>query len=246
MSVIEFRNVSKAFKIYQNKPNSLKEKVINGVLKRNKTEVIQYPVLTDVSFKINKGDTVGIVGQNGTGKSTTLKLVTQIIYPDKGEIFVNGKISSLLEVGAGFQYDLSGRENVYLYGSILGFTKKEVDEKYESIVKFSEVEEFMDTAVKNYSSGMYMRLAFSIAIHVNPDILIIDEVLAVGDEAFQRKCINKILEFKEQGKTIVFVSHNMDAVKMICDRVFFIKKGGHMIEGPVDEMIDLYHKIGME
>ena len=139
---------------------------------------------------------------------------------------------------------MTGRENVFLYGSILGFSKKEIEEKYDSIVEFSEVEEFMDTAVKNYSSGMYMRLAFSVAIHVDPDILVVDEVLAVGDAAFQKKCINKIMDFKNSGKTIVFVSHDMNSIKMICDRVFFIKKGGEMIEGSVDEMIDLYNRIG--
>ena len=139
---------------------------------------------------------------------------------------------------------MTGRENVYLYGSILGLSKEEVSKKYDSIVEFSEVGQFMDTAVKNYSSGMYMRLAFAVAIHVDPEILVIDEVLAVGDEAFQKKCINKILEFKKEQKTILFVSHDMNAIKMICDRVLFIKKGGEMIEGPVDEMIQLYHEIG--
>ncbi|MBU5315894.1 ABC transporter ATP-binding protein [Clostridium bornimense] len=244
MAVIEFKNVSKSFNIYQNKSYSIKEKVINFLLRRNKLEIQKYQVLKNASFDVNKGETVGIIGQNGTGKSTTLKLVTKILYPDSGEIIINGKVSSLLEVGAGFQPDLTGRENVYLYGSILGLSKEEVSKKYDSIVEFSEVGQFMDTAVKNYSSGMYMRLAFSVAIHVDPEILVIDEVLAVGDEAFQKKCINKILEFKKQQKTILFVSHDMNAIKMICDRVLFIKKGGEMIEGPVDEMIQLYHEIG--
>lgn len=244
MIPIKFRDVSKAFKIYQNKSYSIKEVVINFILRRNKLEVQKYPVLTDVNFDIKQGETIGIIGQNGTGKSTTLKLITKILYPDKGEIETKGKISSLLEVGAGFQPDMTGRENVYLYGSILGISKKEIESRYDTIVEFSEVGEFMDTAVKNYSSGMYMRLAFSVAINVDPEILVIDEVLAVGDANFQRKCINKIQEFKKNGKTIVFVSHDMNAVKMICDRVFFIKKGGEMIEGSVDEMIDLYNKIG--
>ena len=244
MIAIKFRNVSKSFKIYQNKSYSIKEIFINKLLRRNKLEVHKHPVLTNVSFDINEGETVGIIGQNGTGKSTTLKLITKILYPDEGTISVEGKISSLLEVGAGFQPDMTGRENVFLYGSILGFSKKEIEEKYDSIVEFSEVEEFMDTAVKNYSSGMYMRLAFSVAIHVDPDILVVDELLALGVAAFQNKSINKIMDFKISWKTIVFVSHDMNSIKMICDRVFFIKKGGEMIEGSVDEMIDLYNRIG--
>lgn len=244
MIMIEFKNVNKAFKIYQNKSYSIKEKFINKILNKNKLEIQKYQVLKDVSFQILKGETVGIIGQNGTGKSTTLKLISKILYPDNGEIFVNGKVSSLIEVGAGFQPDLSGRENVYLYGSILGLSKSIIDERYDSIVKFSEIENFMDTPVKNYSSGMYMRLAFSVAIHVDPDILVIDEVLAVGDEAFQKKCIDRILSFKERNMTIVFVSHDMNAVKKICDRVFFVKRGGDVIEGTPDEMIEMYHAIG--
>lgn len=243
MSVIEFRNVSKHFKIYKNRSYSAKEKFINKILNRNKTELQKFDVLKNVSFKIEKGETVGIIGENGTGKSTTLKIISKILYADSGEVIVNGKVSSLLEVGAGFQPDLTGRENVYLYGSILGLSKKEVGRKYSDIVKFSEVEQFMDTAVKNYSSGMYMRLAFAVAINVDPDILIIDEVLAVGDEAFQKKCINKILAFKKQGKTIVFVSHDMGMVRKICDRVFFIKRGGYLIEGSPEQMIGLYMKL---
>ena len=154
MAVIEFKNVSKSFNIYQNKSYSIKEKVINFLLRRNKLEIQKYQVLKNASFDVNKGETVGIIGQNGTGKSTTLKLVTKILYPDSGEIIINGKVSSLLEVGAGFQPDLTGRENVYLYGSILGLSKEEVSKQYDSIVEFSEVGQFMDTAVKNYSSGL--------------------------------------------------------------------------------------------
>ena len=156
---------------------------------------------------------------------------------------MNGKVSALLEVGAGFQPDLTGRENVFLYGSILGLSKATITKKYDEIVAFAEMEEFMESPVKNYSSGMYMRLAFAVAINVDPDILIIDEVLAVGDEAFQKKCIEKILLFKRQGKTIVFVSHDMGMVDRICDRVIFIKKGGHIVEGSTDDMINLYRRL---
>ncbi len=243
MILVEFKNVSKHFKIYQNKSYSIKEKFINKILNRNKLEVQEYQVLKDVSFKIKKGETIGIIGENGTGKSTSLKLISKILYPDSGEVIVKGKVSSLLEVGAGFQPDLSGRENVYLYGSILGISKEDINKKYKEIVEFAEIEEFMDTAVKNYSSGMYMRLAFAVAVNVDPDILVIDEVLAVGDEAFQKKCIQKILSFKKNGKTIIFVSHDMGIIKKICDRTFFIKRGGYLLEGSPEQMIGLYLKL---
>lgn len=243
MSVIEFKNVSKKFKLYQNLSYSLKEKFINSVLKRHPLEINYHPVLSNVSFNIEKGETVGIIGENGTGKSTTLKIIAKILYADEGEVCVNGKISALLEVGAGFQPDLTGKENVYLYGSILGLSKATIQAKYDDIVNFAELHEFMDSPVKNYSSGMYMRLAFAVAINVDPDILIIDEVLAVGDEAFQAKCIEKILQFKKNRKTIVFVSHDMGMVARICDRVIFIKKGGEAIEGTTEDMINLYRKL---
>ncbi|MBB6698276.1 ABC transporter ATP-binding protein [Clostridium algidicarnis] len=243
MAVIEFNKVNKQFNIYHNMSYSIKEKFINKILRRNKLEVITHQVLKDSTFKVEKGETIGIIGENGTGKSTSLKLISKIIYPDSGEIKVNGKVSALLEIGAGFQPDLTGRENVYLYGSILGLSKEEITLKYDDIVDFSELKEFMDTPVKNYSSGMYMRLAFAVAINVDPDILIIDEVLAVGDEVFQKKCINKILSFKKAGKTIVFVSHDMNLVRKICDRVIFIKKGGFTLEGSPEQMIGLYMKL---
>jgi ABC-2 type transport system ATP-binding protein len=243
LSVIEFKNVTKHFKIYQNKNYSLKEKFLTKVLKRDKLKVTIIDVLKDASFKIEKGETVGIIGENGTGKSTSLKLISNILKPNAGEITVVGKISSLLEIGVGFQPDLSGRENVYMYGSILGLSKAEVDKRYDEIVEFAELSQFMDTPVKNYSSGMYMRLAFSVAVSVDPDILLVDEVLAVGDANFQKKCIDKIQSFKENGKTIVFVSHDMGIVKKICDRVIFIKKGGFVIEDTPERMIGLYMKL---
>jgi ABC-2 type transport system ATP-binding protein len=243
MSVIEFKNVTKHFKIYQNKNYSLKEKFLAKVLKRDKVQIQIIDVLKDASFTIEKGETVGIIGENGTGKSTSLKLISNILKPNAGEIVVNGKISSLLEIGVGFQPDLSGRENVYMYGSILGLSKSEIDDRYDRIVDFAELRNFMDTPVKNYSSGMYMRLAFSVAVSVDPDILLVDEVLAVGDANFQKKCLDKIQSFKEEGKTIVFVSHDMGIVKKICDRVIFIKKGGFVIEDTTDRMIGLYMKL---
>lgn len=243
MVVIKFDNVSKHYNIYQNKVYSIKEKFLNKILKRNKLEVKTVNVLKDASFEIMQGQTVGIIGENGTGKSTTLKLVSRILTPNSGNIFVKGKISSLLEIGIGFQPDLTGRENVYLYGSILGLSKQEIDSRYNDIVSFAELENFMDTPVKNYSSGMYMRLAFSVAVSVDPDILLVDEVLAVGDEAFQKKCIDKILTFKKQGRTILFVSHDMSTVRKICDRVLFVKRGGQVIEGTPEQMIGLYLRL---
>jgi ABC-2 type transport system ATP-binding protein len=243
MVVIKFDNVSKHFNIYQNKVYSIKESFMNKLLKRDKLEVVKVNVLSDASFEIQKGETVGIIGENGTGKSTTLKLVSKILLPNKGSISVKGKISSLLEVGIGFQPDMTGKENVYLYGSILGLSKVEVESKYDDIVDFAELRQFMDTPVKNYSSGMYMRLAFSVAVSVNPDILLVDEVLAVGDANFQKKCLNKITSFKNEGKTILFVSHDMSTVRKICDRVLFIKRGGYVIEGTPEQMIGLYLKL---
>lgn len=242
MDVITFKNVSKHFNIYTNKANSLKETVLNTILNRNKLEVKQFLVLDNANFAIKKGETVGIIGENGIGKSTTLKIVARIISPNSGKVIVKGKVSSLLEVGAGFHPELTGRENVYLYGAILGLKKKTIDARYDDIVQFAEIEGFMDSPVKNYSSGMYMRLAFSVAINVDPDILVVDEVLAVGDENFQKKCLRKIDQFKEKGVTILFVSHDMSAVKRICDRVIFVQKGGKVSIGDNDDKINEYMK----
>ncbi len=241
--MIEFKGVTKYFNIYKNKSNSIKESFLNTVLNRNKMEINKISVIKDTSFKIYRGETVGIIGENGTGKSTTLKLISKILYPNSGTIEVHGTIASLLEVGIGFQHDLTGRENVFLYGSILGLKREEIESKYDEIVRFAELEEFMDSAVKNYSSGMYMRLAFAVATSVDPDILLVDEVLSVGDASFQKKCIDRILDFKNRGKTIVFVSHDMSSIKKICTRVFFIKKGGYFTEGNPEKMIGLYLKL---
>jgi len=243
MVMIEFKNVTKYFNIYKNKTNSIKESFVNKILDRNKMEVNKFSVLNDVSFKIYSGETIGIIGENGTGKSTTLKLISRILYPNSGEVEVHGTIASLLEVGIGFQQDLTGRENVFLYGSILGLKRQEIEKKYNDIVKFAELEDFMDSAVKNYSSGMYMRLAFSVATSVDPDILLVDEVLSVGDASFQKKCMNRIMDFKNKGKTIVFVSHDMGSIRKICSRVFFIKRGGYFSEGSPEKMIGLYLRL---
>ena len=190
-----------------------------------KKETIDFWALNDVSFDIQRGDRVGIIGRNGAGKSTLLKILSRITPPTKGRIEITGKVASLLEVGTGFHGDLSGRENIYLNGSILGMTKQDIDKQFDAIVEFAEVENFLDTPVKRYSSGMYVRLAFAVAAHLNPDILIVDEVLAVGDAAFQKKCIGKMKDVSSSGRTILFVSHHMASIQSLCNKALVLKAG---------------------
>jgi ABC-type polysaccharide/polyol phosphate transport system ATPase subunit len=196
--------------------------------------------LKDVSFDVRHAEALGIIGHNGAGKSTILKLLSRITTPSSGEIMINGRLSALIEVGSGFHPELTGRENIYLNGSILGMLRREITEKLDSIVNFAELRQFIDTPVKRYSSGMYVRLGFSIAAHLNPDILLLDEVLAVGDAAFQQKCIQRILELKKKGTTIVFISHDLRAVQKLCDRVILLKKGQIEADGDPSETIALY------
>jgi ABC-type polysaccharide/polyol phosphate transport system ATPase subunit len=202
----------------------------------------EFWAVKDVSVDVKWGETLGIIGANGSGKSTLLKCITKILYPTKGKITTNGSIAALLELGAGFQPDLTGRENVYLNASILGFSKKQVDKKFEEIVAFSEMERFIDNHVRNYSSGMYIRLGFAVAINVDPDILIIDEVLAVGDEAFQRKCLERIEQLQEEGKTIIFVTHNVEVCREICTYVVMLDQGIAVKEGLPREVVKYYHE----
>ncbi len=223
--MIEVIDVSKKFKKYHDKATTLKERLL--FLRSSKVDT--FWALQNINIEIQKGETVGLIGHNGSGKSTLLKLITRIIYPTNGEIRTYGRVSSLLELGAGFHPDFTGRENIYINASIFGLTKKEIDRRLDSIIAFSELEGFIDSPIRTYSSGMYMRLAFSVAVHVEPQILLIDEILAVGDVNFQKKCIDKIKEFKKKGVTIVFVSHNMEDVKYICDKVIWLEHG-HMIE----------------
>ena len=220
-NAIEVRNLKKIFKIYPDKSNSIKEKIL--FFKRNKYELNQ--VLDGVSFDIKKGEAVGLIGKNGCGKSTTLKLLNRIMYPTSGTIRVNGRVSSLIELGAGFHPDMSGRENIYTNASIFGLTKKQIDEKLDDIIEFSELGEAVDNPVRTYSSGMYMRLAFSVAINVEADVLLIDEILAVGDVSFQKKCFEKLREIKYSGTTIVIVSHSLQQIEQICDKSIWIEKG---------------------
>ena len=199
-------------------------------------------VLKDISIDIKKGEVVALIGTNGSGKSTLLKLMTKIIYPNKGSIEVYGKLTSLLELGAGFHPDFSGRENIYFNASIFGLTKKEIDKRLEKIIDFSELRDFIDNPVRTYSSGMFMRLAFAVAINVDADILLIDEILSVGDEHFQKKCFDKMRDLKKQGKTMVFVTHNMKAVTELCDRAVWLYEGKIKKDGTTTDVVEEYIK----
>ena len=227
---IEVTGVSKKFKVYYDKGNSLEERVL--FWKRGRYE--ERWVLRDISFEIKKGEVIGLIGENGCGKSTMLKLLTRIMYPTKGQIEIKGRVSSLLELGAGFHPDMSGRENIYMNASIFGLTKREIDKRMEEIISFSELEAFLDNPIRTYSSGMYMRLAFSVAINVDADVLLIDEILGVGDMNFQKKCFDKLKEIKDKGTTIVIVSHSMEQLEQICERSLWIKDGMICEEGPAD------------
>ena len=236
--VIKVENVSKSFNVYFDKANTIKEKLL--FLNRNRKE--KRVVLDDISLTINKGEVVALIGTNGSGKSTLLKLMTKIIYPNSGKITVNGKLTSLLELGAGFHPDFSGRENIYFNASIFGLTRNEIESRVENIIEFSELRDFIDNPVRTYSSGMYMRLAFSVAINIDADILLIDEILSVGDQHFQEKCFDKMRELKEQGKTMVFVTHSMGAVKELCTRAVWLYNGKIRRDGKTDDVVDEYIK----
>ncbi|HEY4245818.1 MAG TPA: ABC transporter ATP-binding protein [Lacunisphaera sp.] len=205
-----------------------------------KKQKSEFWALKDVSFQIKQGEVVGLIGRNGAGKSTLLKILSRITVPTKGRIRINGRVASLLEVGTGFHQELTGRENIFLNGAILGMTRVEIIRKFDEIVAFSEIEEFLDTPVKRYSSGMYVRLAFAVAAHLEPEILIVDEVLAVGDAAFQKKCLGKMGSFAQSGKTVLFVSHNMEAVRSLCQRGIWLKDGQLHADGSADTIIQSY------
>ena len=236
---IECKNVYKYFKLNTDKPFTLKERLIHS----NKNKKEKRLVLKDIDLTIKPGESVALIGTNGSGKSTLLKLMTKIIYPSKGKIVTNGKLTSLLELGAGFHPDFTGRENIYFNASIFGLTRKEIDARINDIIEFSELKEFIDTPVRTYSSGMYMRLAFSVSINVDAEILLIDEILAVGDQHFQEKCFAKLEELKNSDKTIVIVSHSLDAVKKLCNRAVWIYKGDVRMDGKPDKVIDEYLKV---
>ncbi len=238
MNTIEFQNVSKKFTLHREKRNSFQERVINFFRPRGPVE--SFWALRDVTFEVPVGETLGLVGHNGSGKSTTLKLITRILQPTDGTVHVKGRVSALLELGSGFHPDLSGRDNIFLNGSVLGLSRAEMQRRVDGIVQFAELGPFIDTPVKNYSSGMYMRLGFAIATAVDPDILITDEVLAVGDEAFQRKCMERIYQFRQEGRTIVFVSHALDVVRNLCTRAVWLEHGQVKGMGDPFQVIDAY------
>lgn len=235
-TVVEVKDVKKSFKIYTDKGKMLKERIL--FRKRNKYEMRE--VLKGVSFEVRKGESIGLIGSNGCGKSTTLKLLSKIIYPNSGTIQIKGKVSSLIELGAGFHPDMSGRENIFINAAIFGLSKKETQRRLNSIIEFSELEEFIDNPVRTYSSGMYMRLAFSVAINVDADILLIDEILAVGDTNFQAKCFNKLREIKASGVTIIMVSHDSNMIERFCDKAIWLNDGLIVKQGKTTEVVDAY------
>jgi ABC-type polysaccharide/polyol phosphate transport system ATPase subunit len=236
MSVIAARGVSKSFRRYSERNQSLKQAVLRG--RRQRFE--EFRALDDVSFEIDEGVSFGIIGSNGAGKSTTLKVLAQIIQPDAGEVELHGRVSALLELGAGFHPELSGRENVFLNGAILGLGRKTLSERLDEIIEFSGLDTFIDNPVKTYSSGMYARLGFAVAVNVEPDILLIDEVLAVGDESFQRRCGEKIADIRADGRTVVVVSHGLGQIQALCDQAMWVDHGKVMAIGPAPDVVNAY------
>jgi len=237
-SVIKIENVTKKFRLYSDRPLSIKENIVRGM----KNTYKEFYALNDVSFEVKKGSTIGLIGKNGSGKSTLLKMINRTMFPDKGKITINGKIASLIELGAGFHPELSGRENIYNNATIFGFSKEEIDKRLPEIIEFSELEEFIDNTLRTYSSGMYARLAFSVAIHVDADILLVDEILGVGDINFQSKCANKIYEMKRNGTTIILVTHDMSTIDRLCDYAVWLDHGKKIAEGSPKEIQNAYLK----
>jgi len=237
---IAFQSVSKRFSLSSHRSRSFQELFLRLGGKKATLAEDSFWALRDVSFEAGPGETLGIVGENGAGKSTVLKLVTRILEPDAGEVRTNGRLASLLELGAGFHPDLTGRDNVYLYGSILGLSRRDMRARFDQIVDFAEVHRFIDVPLKHYSSGMQVRLGFAVATSLDPDVLLVDEVLAVGDEAFQKKCLARIADFQRQGKTIVFVSHSLDLVRRLCTRAIWLEGGRLVSDGPPQEIAERY------
>lgn len=236
MAAIRVENVHKSFRVYFDKGQSFKERI----LFKNRRKFENREVLKGINFSVERGEAIGIIGENGCGKSTLLKLMTRIIYPDKGKISLEGRVSSLIELGAGFHPDMSGRENVYINAAIFGLSKKEIDRRFQEIMDFSELADYIDNPVRTYSSGMYMRLAFSVAINVNADILLIDEILSVGDANFQAKCHKKLAQMKQAGITTAIVSHDLGTIRSFCDKVIWIKDGVVEKYGLPDTVVDKY------
>ena len=237
--VIQIRDLSTMYKLYDKPSDRLKESL--GLTKKKCYR--EHYALSHVSFDVHQGETVGIIGTNGSGKSTILKIITGVLNPTDGEVIVDGRISALLELGAGFNMEYSGLENVYLNGTMIGFSREEIDEKLDDILNFADIGEFIHQPVKTYSSGMFVRLAFAVAINIEPEILIVDEALSVGDVFFQAKCYHKFEEFKKMGKTIIFVSHDLSAVSKYCDKVILLNRGEKLDEGSPKAMVDMYKQL---
>lgn len=236
MSVIVVEDVVKDFKLHNN--STLKDRLVRMLTRREGETTNQFRALDGVSFTVEAGDSIGLIGYNGSGKSTMLKLISGVMRPDQGKVRYKGRMAGLIEVGAGFHPDLTGRENVFLNGAILGMTKAQIEEAFDDIVAFSEIEKFIDTEVRFYSSGMFLRLAFAVAVHTDPDIFLVDEILAVGDEPFQRKCLGRIHELQEQNKSLVIVSHDLDLIKSLCNRGILLEQGKVKVDGTSVEAVD--------
>ncbi len=241
MSAVIAQNISKRFRIPKEKKTTLFQNIV-GLVKRQ-FDYEEFWALKGVSFEVNRGETFGIIGRNGSGKTTLLKILAKVLYPDGGTVTINGKVASFLELGVGFQPELTARDNVYIYASILGMGRKQVDKVYDDIFEFAELKKFQDMKLKNYSSGMYLRLAFSTAIHARPETMLVDEVLAVGDEAFQKKCMAKINEFRRQGMTIILVSHDLGMVSELCQRSLLLDAGRVLSLGNTEKVIADYHSL---
>lgn len=237
---IQVQNLNKVYKLYERNRDRIKD-ALN--IKKNTVHYKEYYALRDVNLTVYTGETVGIIGTNGSGKSTILKIITGVLNPTSGNVTINGRISALLELGAGFNMEFTGIENIYLNGTMIGFTEEEIDEKLEDILAFADIGDFVYQKVKTYSSGMFVRLAFAVAINIEPEILIVDEALSVGDVFFQKKCYHKFEEFKKQGKTILFVSHDLSSISKYCDRVMLLERGNKIGEGEPKEIIDMYKKV---
>jgi len=240
---LSVRGLSKSYRIAHNemRPTRVAEAIMLALHNIGKTQTVEtFWALQDVSFDIQEGDVVGIIGRNGAGKSTLLKILSRIVEPDSGQIDIYGRVGSLLEVGTGFHPDLTGRENIYLNGAVLGMSRREITKHFDAIVDFAGTEKFLDTPVKRYSSGMYVRLAFAVAAHLEPEILIVDEVLAVGDAAFQKKCLGKMQDVASHGRTVIFVSHNMGPIRSMCRRVIWMSQGRVLMQGEARDVVDAY------
>ena len=231
--MVRIEHVSKRFSLRHDR--SLKELVFSALQRKKLADT--FMALDDVDLTVHAGETVGLIGFNGSGKSTLLKTISGVLFPDAGRVLLRGRVAGLIEVGAGFHPDLSGRENVYLNGAILGMTREQIDARFDEIVAFSEIEEFIDTDVKYYSSGMFLRLAFSVAVHTEPDIFLVDEILSVGDEPFQRKCLERIRELQKAGRTMVVVSHELEMLEKLCTRIVVLRKGRTVFDGDPTEAI---------